>query len=351
MTVALVSPTVATVAGGGAPAIPDHIHALPEGDFVALMLAWRRDSQRGITPWTDAEMIEAFLATCSRSGSAETVAAYRRDLSLFQTFQRRWRELPADAADAYLLAPGDPLEVTAWATELRGQALAGAISRRTVNRRLSTLSAFYSWAADVGQRARSGIPTTPVPRKLGFTDAGPAVSALGREQTYRLIAAAGDRSRREELIVRAAYLLGARASEMVNLRRDDVVSTDDGGALVTIRKGKGAKPRRFPVNAAGAALLAELAALAGDSPWLLPGQDPAQPMTRQTLGRIVRRAGDDAGLRAWPHLLRHCHATHAHAQTKDLKLVSATLGHASVAITADLYVSATGDDSSANHLG
>jgi integrase/recombinase XerD len=344
MTITLAPPPSPATRGGGG-AIPDHIAALDEGAFVALMLDWRRHSQQGLTPWTDAELIEAFLATCSRSGSAETQAAYARDLHLFQAFQRRWRGEESEGAFA-LLAPGDPQEVTAWAAELRSAAAAGEISRRTVNRRLSTISAFYSWAADVNQRARSGIPTTPVPRKLAIADGAAPPVALGHEQLFRLLQ--GATSRRDELILRAVYSLGARASELVNMRCSDITSTTD-GATVTIC-GKGSKTRRFRINATVAALLAELAAMAGDSPWLLPGRDPSKPMCRQTLGRIVRRAGAAAGISAWPHLLRHCHATHAHQATKDLKMISATLGHASVSITADLYVSAAGDDSSCNHL-
>lgn len=72
--------------------------------------------------------------------------------------------------------------------------------------------------------------------------------------------------------------------------------------------------------------------------WLWPGEDDAMPVTEQPIRRGLRRALKAAGLRQiHPHTLRHSYATLAIQAGVHLLTVSRQLGHASIALTADLY--------------
>lgn len=333
----------AVVATNDVPPIADHIAHLPEADFVALMLEWRRQSQAGAVAWDDDRMVSEFLTDCSRSGSPLTRAAYQHDLKLFR------RHLAATSGNG--LAPGDPQDVRSWVAAMKADVAAGTLSKRTVNRRIATVSGFYKFASDVCNRAHTGVPCSPVPRKLGFDDPKTRVSALGVGDTVAVFLAArcSPKGVRDELLCRAIYLLGVRASEFVGMRRSDIEPIDS-GARVTVRKGKGGKTRTFAINADIHQVLLDLMAAQPESEWLVVGRDPSQPMTRQALGNVVRNAGQRAGVRCWTHRMRHNHAEHAYQRRGDLKLISATLGHSSIAVTGDLYLDETRTDSSCNAL-
>ena len=61
-------------------------------------------------------------------------------------------------------------------------------------------------------------------------------------------------------------------------------------------------------------------------------------------------AATAAGIEAYPHLMRHSHATISYRETKDPKLVQNTLGHSDVSTTLGLYVDEQDGDSSTKHL-
>ena len=79
-------------------------------------------------------------------------------------------------------------------------------------------------------------------------------------------------------------------------------------------------------------------------------QKPANHISRQGLWRLCSRAGEQAGVKFWPHCGRHTHATHAYVNTRDPKLIQSTLGHAGIGTTMQLYVDEAHGDSSAKHL-
>ena len=167
--------------------------------------------------------------------------------------------------------------------------------------------------------------------------------------TIQAAAMAGDPvAARDYVLVRGAYLLGARVSELRCLRWGDVERLPDGGGLITIVKGKGGKPRTVRVSEDTLALFESL----GRGPaggWIFPGRGDG-PMTRQGVGNRFRRWGAAAGLRLHPHRCRHSHATAAIRSGCDVFTLQATLGHSSSATTAH-YVAANPNDSSSLRLG
>jgi site-specific recombinase XerD len=167
------------------------------------------------------------------------------------------------------------------------------------------------------------IPYGRRPKKL------PTV--LAREEVNRLFAAAA--TDRDRTLLRTAYALGLRVSELVGLRVQDI---DAARGLVIVRQGKGAKDRLVPLSPR---LLEELRAywrLRRPQPWLFPGGRRGRPLTAAGVQAAVRRAARRAGLGkpVSPHTLRHSYATHLLEAGCDLLTIQRLLGHKDLKTTA-----------------
>lgn len=134
-------------------------------------------------------------------------------------------------------------------------------------------------------------------------------------------------------LLRLLYSGGLRIAEAVTLRWKDV-AWEGKTAKVTVM-GKGSKVRT--VNVYGACVEALRAILP-------PGEDVAMlhvfrtvhgPLCRVYSVQVVRKAAKRAGIKkaVSPHWFRHAAATHALDRGAPLTLVSATLGHANLAVT------------------
>ena len=301
----------------------------------------------GYELWCDAELIDRFLQQCSRTGSAETRSGYARELQHLH----RWLQQNCPGIPLRLLTPPDAEQAVA---DLRAQVEAGEIKPRTFNRRLAVWSALWRWASEPTRSGVTGFLRSIWPRRAFL-----AVAKLSRplqegelqELVGNVATAArhGLRSARRDLVmIRAAYLLGARVSELANLQWGDVERLDDGG-LVTIRRGKGGKTRTIRISTATVDLIESLGRGAADA-WLFPSNRTAGPLTRQAIGDRVRRWGRQVGLQVWPHRLRHTHATQAVRAGVDAFCLQATLGHSSTATTSN-YVLSNPADSSSLRLG
>jgi integrase/recombinase XerD len=105
---------------------------------------------------------------------------------------------------------------------------------------------------------------------------------------------------------------GARASELVHLRVEDVSLTE---RVVTIHRGKGGKRREVPIRRELAQLLGLHIGTRRVGPLFASRQEGHGPtphmLTRQRVGQIVRDVARGAAItkRVYPHLLRHTVAT------------------------------------------
>ena len=105
-------------------------------------------AQAGAVLWGDKLLLKRYLAQCSRTGSAETQAGYRRELRHFT----RWR----DQHHPHLhLRELDPALVDDWVSSLREQVAAGLMKPRTYNRRIAAISSLYRWASEHTRSAAS----------------------------------------------------------------------------------------------------------------------------------------------------------------------------------------------------
>jgi len=147
---------------------------------------------------------------------------------------------------------------------------------------------------------------------------------LAPDEVSRLFDAAPDD--RDRTLLRTAYALGLRVSELVALRLQDI---DAARALVVVRQGKGAKDRLVPLSGR---LLEELRVYwrrQRPRPWLFPGRRRGTHLSVAAVQKVVRRAAQRAGLSKSisPHTLRHSYATHLLEAGCDLLTIQRLLGH------------------------
>ncbi len=266
--------------------------------------------------------IEAFLEmlAAERGAAANTLAAYGADLGDFAAFAARWGAAPS-AADAAILS--------AYMASLT----AAGLSARTAARRLSALRQFHRFL--LAEAIRADDPTA-------MLDAPKPGRVLPKYLTETEIAAflAAAAARPDPLALAALELLyasGMRVSELLSLR---ATALGADAAMLRIR-GKGGKTRLVPLSSAARQAAAALIAAKGTatpahSPWLFPGRDPRQAMTRQGFALVVKQVALAAGLdpaRVSPHVLRHSFASHLLAGGADLRSLQTLLGHADIATT------------------
>jgi integrase/recombinase XerD len=274
--------------------------------------------------------VEEFLSwlVAERGRSANTIAAYRRDLAAYH----RWLTEHATS-----LASVDEAMLVEFVADRR--ASGSAVS--SVARQLAAIRTLHRYLVTEGER-----PDDPTADLEGVrVPAGLPKPLSEAEVTALLDAVVGDEplARRDRALLELLYATGARISEACGLSMGDI---DFGGQLVRLY-GKGSKERIVPFGrAAGTAL----------DDWFSPSgrmrMVPAQwrrrsdaeavflnarggRLTRQAAWAVVKAYGRRAGLegRLSPHVLRHSCATHLLDHGADLRVVQELLGHASISTT------------------
>jgi integrase/recombinase XerD len=273
------------------------------------------DSASQIDRFIDALWIEDGL-------SAQTLAAYRRDLKLFaQWLQAEQGRSLQDTRESDLLAYMAARHDASRAT--------------TANRRLSVFRRFCRWAlrerlidADPTLRLAPARMPLRVPRTLSEAQVEALLAAPDSDTPLGL---------RDRTMLELMYASGLRVSELVTLKTV-YLSLDEGALRVT---GKGAKERLVPFGAEAHAWVrrylaeARAAILKGQASDALFVTGRGGPMTRQMFWKLIkahaRAAGIDAPLS--PHTLRHAFATHLLNHGADLRAVQMLLGHADISTT------------------
>jgi integrase/recombinase XerD len=287
------------------------------------------ESGRGLGT-RDAALAEAFLEMLAseRGASANTLAAYRRDLDDF-----------CEAAGHLANAGGD--EVRSYLGGLSRRGLAASSQAR----RLSALRQFFKFL--VAEGLRDDDPTATADRPKARRSLPKVLSVA---EVDRLLAAAHEATEAPDLtparrlaalrllaLLELLYAAGLRVSELVSLPAS---AGKAGRPLIAVR-GKGGRERLVPLNkAAHAALDAYRSAFtqAGkpQGKWLFPADSAQGHLTRQAFARDLKRVAASAGLDAAklsPHVLRHAFATHLLSGGADLRAVQTLLGHADISTT------------------
>ena len=125
---------------------------------------------------------------------------------------------------------------------------------------------------------------------------------------------------------------GARVSEMLNVRLDDIVCSKR-YCLVRLH-GKGNKEREAVIDQD---LIEDIRRHFHGETWLF--EHSGRQYSRTSVAQRVRNAGESTlHRRVHPHAFRHSYGTLKYAETKDIVGVQRAMGHASVSTTESLYV-------------
>jgi integrase/recombinase XerD len=267
-----------------------------------------------------------------RGVAANTVAAYRRDLSRY-----------ADFIGSRPLAEVDEADIAAYVRLLRaGDDDHPPLAASSTARALSAVRGLHRFAAKEGlvssdPAASVRPPASPrrLPRGLSVSDVL-ALLAAARGPTALAM--------RDVALLEFLYGSGARVSEAVGCAVDDVDLVDSAVLL----RGKGGRHRQVPLGSHAVAavhsyLLARPVLLAGHK-----GRDHhtlfrnahGGPLSRTGAWGILRAVASRAGLAVSPHVLRHSFATHLLDGGADVRVVQELLGHASVTTT-QIYTQVT----------
>jgi site-specific recombinase XerD len=202
------------------------------------------------------------------------------------------------------------------------------LSANSVRQHLAALRFFYIKTL----RRTWNLADTPYPKKTLHLP-----TILSREEVAQLLHAA--RTPGERILLMALYASGARNAELAHLKVSDI---DSQRMVVHIRGCKGRKDRDVMLSPK---LLVALRAHwryyhRKSSTWLFPSNyRKDRPIDTKTIWYACRKAAQRAGLqkRVYPHLLRHCFATHLYEAGADLRAIQVLLGHENLKDTL-LYV-------------
>ena len=262
-----------------------------------------------------------------RGLSANTLAAYRRDLGAFGAWLAAQAGRDLDGARDH--------DIEAYLADRHAKGL----SARSTARLLSCLRGYYRDAVDAGRLDRD--PTQDIARPLLGR---PLPKSLSEDEVEALLAAPNAEDPqgcatefRDRAMLELLYAAGLRVSELVGLKVSSL-NTRQGVVRVV---GKGGKERLTPVGEVALGWLTRY--LAQARPALLRGKpsDVMFPsrrgtaMTRQTFWHAVKRYAMRAGIASdiSPHTLRHAFATHLINHGADLRSVQMMLGHADLSTT------------------
>ena len=265
------------------------------------------------------------MMAAERGAAANTLEAYRRDLSDFASFQAR-RGRPIEAADAK--------NIRDYLAALRGRGRTPA----TRARRLSVLRQFYEFLFAEGVRdddPAQGIDAPklgqPLPKYLGEADVEALIGAAA--------GVAGPEDKRLQVLIEVLYATGLRVSELAGLPLSAI--SRDGQMLIV--RGKGGKERMVPLGDPARNAIGRYLEVRGgfipagrNSAFLFPSSSRAGHLTRASVARKLKALAVAAGIdpkRVSPHVLRHSFASHLLAHGADLRALQQMLGHADISTT------------------
>ncbi len=139
---------------------------------------------------------------------------------------------------------------------------------------------------------------------------------------------------RDRAIISLMYSTGMRVSEVVRLRRNDIIGDD----LINIQ-GKGKIERKAFIDATAQFLIAQYLNTRDDKSPALFLSRLGGGLKKSGIEKIIRDAGIAAGLtqRVYPHMLRHTFATHLVQRGIGQFHLRDLLGHADISTT-QMYV-------------
>ncbi len=274
-----------------------------------------------------------------RGLSANTLAAYRRDLTKYTDFCHAVGITKAQDISGET--------VTQFAASL-AKSTAGRkpLASASISRIISGVRGFHRFllleqvtAVDPSHDLKPQVPRRRLPKALRVDEVLAMLAVPNPEEVTGI---------RDRALLEFLYATGARVSEVLALDVDDL---DEQSQVVRLQ-GKGGKQRLVPIGSHARDALA--AYLVRSRPSLVAKSKHGQPalflnstggrLSRQSAWLIIKNAAQAANISAdvSPHVLRHSFATHLLDGGADVRVVQELLGHASVATT-QIYTMVTVD--------
>ena len=248
--------------------------------------------------------------------SANTLAAYRRDLARFATIT----DMPPDRITR--------AEVNLFVARLHSEGLAP----RSIHRALSSVRSFFGYLEARGETRKNPAAAARAPkaknRLPGTLDADQAAKLFEFDASTPLL-------KRDKAMIELFYGSGLRLSELVGVERSDL---DLEAGFVTVL-GKGRKTRQVPLGRHCIDAIRDWLAVhpAADEPGPVPlftGRGRSQISPRTVQKRLKQLAARQLGsTELHPHMLRHSFASHLLESSGDLRAVQELLGHSDLGTT------------------
>ena len=261
--------------------------------------------------------------TLEAGHSRHTVESYLRDVQRLVGYAtEQGRTSPDDVTAASLRE---------FVYALKDAGLAPA----SIHRQISALRTYYRFLVGEGHAKTNPTERLESPKRWRTLP-----TVLTVQEIERLVdAPSADEplGKRDRALLELAYATGARVSELVGMKAQDVFHEDRIARLF----GKGSKQRLVPVGrrALGAVALYSNSVRPtldrGKSRGVLFLNARGGPLSRVGAWGIIKHAAQRAGItkKVSPHTLRHTFATHLLEGGADLRAVQQMLGHADLATT------------------
>jgi integrase/recombinase XerD len=263
-----------------------------------------------------------------RGLAANSIAAYKRDLTKFNAF-----------LNGSALNDVTPEVINSFESSLREAKLAVA----SINRIDSTLRTFFKHLQQEYGFADPTLEIAPsksarrLPKALTIKQIVSMIDAAFREGDPITI--------RDQAMLELLYSSGARVSELIGINLNDLstVQTDDGEIRTLKLRGKGSKERIVPLGSFASKAIdtycvrirPDLSAKSSKPSSALFLNSRGGRISRQSAWQMVLDSAKAAGVteHVSPHVFRHSYATHLLDGGADIRVVQELLGHASVTTT------------------
>lgn len=265
--------------------------------------------------------------TVEKGLSKNTVSAYRRDLNRFQEY------LNLNGKDFESIKGEDFPLYLAWLRGLNNDQF--QMGESSIARNVVAVRNFYEYLAKEHGvfNPASQLHPPKIPKRL------PKALSISNIDKFLQISRVDKFALRDKALLEILYATGARVSEIVNLKIDDLSDTENYTAVKLT--GKGGKQRVVPIGKFGKEAIVQY--LDGSRPSLLKVKSNKYlflngrggGLTRQSAWNIVVAQAKAAGIveDITPHSLRHSFATHLLDGGADIRVVQELLGHSSVTTT------------------
>lgn len=272
------------------------------------------------------EQVEDYLrySQIERGLSANTITAYKQDLSSFINF------LQKENLSSW---PTKAIDIDAFLAEQRDQKKATS----SISRLISSLRKFYQWLVRQNIQKLNPMLEIDSPKKRR-----PLPVALTTVEVTDLLKQPDIKKKlglRDRALLETLYATGIRVSELINLKFTDL---HEELKLVKVF-GKGSKERLIPISKVALSWINSYREKVRDPLILKVGKNTdfiflnsrGGSLTRQAVWQIIKHYCKLAGIQknVTPHTLRHTFATHLLENGADLRVVQEILGHSDISTT------------------